>query len=90
MERYKQELEGNTKVAFIHVSHDRSDDAAQTWAESEGFPWLTILPDDAERSGLFEYKTRNAVPHYLLVDAAGEMLANSSAAAFSKIAELTE
>lgn len=89
MEQYNAVLAENPKVAFIHVSHDRDEDAAEEWAAQHSFPWLTVLPGDVDRSDLVEYKTRNSVPHYVLLDSEGNMLANSSSDAFGKIKELS-
>lgn len=88
MEKYNEKVAENPKVAMIHVSRDQSKDAAQDWAASLKFPWLTVLPKDTERSGLLEYRTRNSVPFYTMVDANGKEVANGSAAIFNKIAEL--
>jgi hypothetical protein len=88
VEKYNEKVAENPKVEMIHISRDREKDAAQDWAAAEGFPWLTILPDDAERSGLLEYRTKSVVPFYALVDANGEELATGSSAIFNKIAEL--
>ena len=73
---------------MIHVSLDSSEDAAEGWAVSNQFPWLTVLPKDVDRSKLKDYMTRNAVPHYSLRTADGEELANGSSAIFRKIGEL--
>lgn len=89
METYNRDIAQNPKVTFIHVSHDRDEDAAEEWAAKESFPWLTILPRDVEKSDLLKYKTANSVPHYILLDAAGNHLAGGSSAVFSKIASLT-
>ena len=88
MEKYKEVIANNPKVEFIHVSQDSSEDAAEEWAATAAFPWLTVLPDDVERSDLLEFKTANSVPHYVMLDVAGNKVANSSAEVFSKIAEL--
>lgn len=87
MESYKEVIESNPKVEFVHISRDRDDSAATSWATDVGFPWLTVLPRDAERSGLLEYRTANSVPHYVLVDSDGNTVANGSSAAFAKIRE---
>lgn len=88
MEKYTEVIAENPEVALIHISRDRSEDAAEEWAAENGFPWLTVLPDDAERSDLLEYRTRNSVPHYTLRTADGEELANGSSAVFTKLASL--
>lgn len=89
MEKFKESIADNPKVEFIHISRDQSEDSAEEWAAANGFPWLTVLGGDAERSGLLEYRTRNSVPHYSLRAADGTELANGSSAVFSKIAELS-
>lgn len=88
MEKYNKQIANNPNVELIHVSLDRSEDAAENWAESNQFPWLSVLPKDVDRSKLRDYMTRNAVPHYSLRTADGKELANGSSAIFSKIAEL--
>lgn len=75
---------------MIHVSRDRNDDAAEQWAADEGFPWLTVLPEDVERSDLLDYRTGNSVPHYALVDAEGNILTNGASQVFSELARLTQ
>jgi hypothetical protein len=89
VEQYNRDIAENPKVELIHISHDRDEDAAEEWAVKEGFPWLTVLPDDVERSDLLDYKIANSVPHYILVDAAGNRLADGSSAVFSKVKSLT-
>jgi len=88
VESYKEAIENNPKVEFIHVSRDQDEGSAASWAAEAGFTWLTVLHRDAERSGLLEYRSANSVPHYVLVDADGNAVANGSAAAFAKIREL--
>ena len=93
VEKYNSQIADTPNVEFVHVSLDQNDDAAEGWAEKEKFPWLTILPDDAEKSGLKEYKTTNSVPEYHLVDAEGNTIVAGSAgnaAAFQKIKEIAE
>ena len=90
MEKYNDKIADNPKVAMIHVSQDRDEKAAQAWAAQEGFPWLTVLPGDVERSDLSAYRTRPVVPFYALVDAEGNELATGSAAVFAKAEELSK
>ena len=88
MEKFNASIADNPKVTLIHISRDRSDGPAAEWAAKEGFPWLTILPDDVERSKLLEYRTRSSVPYYTMVDANGKEVANGSSAIFKKISQL--
>lgn len=93
MEKYKTVLAENTKTIMVHVSLDRSDDLAEKWAAKEGFPWLTILPDDTKGSGLKEYHTTGSVPCYVMLDKDGEVVvpgSPSGAACFEKAAELAD
>ena len=73
---------------MIHVSLDSSEDSAATWAADAGFPWLTVLPDDVERSDLKTYHTSGSVPFYTMIDASGEVLATGSLAIFKRVGEL--
>lgn len=88
MEQYKKEIADNPDVELIHISCDQSEAAAADWAAKNEFPWLTVLPADAKRSGLLDYRTRNSVPHYSLRSADGEELANGSADVFDKLDDL--
>ena len=88
MERYKEEIADNPKVEWIHVSRDQDNDAATAWAAEVEFPWPTVLPRDVDRSGLLEHRTGNFVPHYVMLDGEGKVVADDTAAIFSKIAEL--
>lgn len=90
MEKYNAELAGKANVAMIHVSRDQSEDSAEAWAAKEKFPWLTVLPDDVERSKLLDYRSGNGIPNYVLVDSSGNKIAEGSSGVFSKIAELSE
>ena len=56
---------------MVHISSDDDKAAASKWAGDVGFPWLTILPEDAEASGLNKLST-GFVPDYVLVKASGE------------------
>lgn len=74
---------------MIHVSLDRSEDAAEDWAVKEKFPWYTVVPDKVKRSGLMEYKLTNAVPEYALLSADGERLGSGSRV-FDEVKKLTK
>ncbi len=73
---------------MIHVSLDSSEDSAETWAAADGSPWLTVLPDDVERSDLKTYHTSGSVPFYTMIDASGEVVATGSSAIFKMVGEL--
>ncbi len=93
METYNKVVADNDKVTMIHVSLDRSKDLAEKWAAKESFPWITILPDDAGKSGLKPFHTTGSVPCYVLLDKDGEVVvpgSPSSQACFKKAAELAE
>lgn len=93
VETYNKVLADNNKVTMVHVSLDRSDDLAEKWAAKEGFPWLTILPDDVKGCGLSEYHTTGSVPCYVLLDKDGEVVVGgspSSQGCFAKAAELAD
>ncbi len=93
MEKYKSVLADTEKVVFIHVSLDRSEELAEQWAAKESFPWLHILPDDVEKSGLKQFHTTGAVPCYVMLDADGEVVVKGSAGStgvFNKASELID
>lgn len=74
MGKYNDKIAENDKVEMIHISRDRDENAAEAWAAKEKFPWRTVLPDDAQRTGLNDYRTANYVPFYVLVDKDGKPL----------------
>lgn len=90
MEKFNASIADNPKVEMIQYSYDRSDSAAKEWAQNEGFPWLTVLPDDTDRSKLKEYHTSRGVPFYTMLDKDGNSVATGSGAIFSKIAEMSK
>ena len=87
MEKYKDAVAENDKVDMVHISLDRDEKAAQSWAAVEQFPWLTILPQHVERSGLKSLIEVKGVPTYALVKADGEVVAKGMSV-FSKAKEL--
>ncbi len=90
MDKYNKEIANNPNVELIHISLDQSEDAAENWAATNQFPWLSVLPEDVDRSKLRDYMTANAVPHYSLRTADGQVVASGSSAAFREIAKLGE
>ncbi len=91
MEKYNKTIAKLDNVAFIHVSRDSDEDSAEEWAAKEQFPWLTVMKDKTEASGLGVYKTTKSVPEYHLIDGDGKTIvagSSSSTKAFAKIAEL--
>lgn len=72
---------------MIHVSLDQNLEAAAEWAASEKFPWLTVLPDDVDASGLNRFKNGNFVPDYSLVRADGKKI-GSGVGIFDKASKL--
>lgn len=89
MGKYNDAIAGNDKAEMIHISVDRSDDAAEKWAASAGMPWPIMLPKKANKSSLKKYAGRG-VPHYVLVDKDGKKITEGRGAVFSKLKELTK
>lgn len=89
MGKYNESIAGNDKAEMIHISVDRSDDAAEKWAASAGMPWPIMMPKKARKSKLKTYAGRG-VPSYVLVDKDGNKLATGQHQAFSKLKELTK
>lgn len=90
MKQFNDNIKDNPKVAMIHLSRDREEDAAESWAAEAKFPWLTILPDDIKKTDLLQYRTGNGVPHYVLVTSDGKPAARGSGAVFAKLKELNQ
>lgn len=74
-------------VEMVHVSLDQDEDAAESWAAKESFPWPTVMMSKMKRSGLDGYAPRG-VPNYKLISKDGEVVAEGKGAVFQKIAEL--
>ena len=90
MDKYNKLIAKSTNTTMIHVSLDKSEDAAETWATEAKLPWLTVLPDDVEKSKLHKFKKTQYVPEYNLVSKDGEILASGADACFKKIKELSK
>lgn len=93
VEKYKKHIAGTSNIEMVHISLDNSEDAAETWAAKEKFPWPTILPDKVDRSKLRDYKTTTSVPEYHLVDADGNTVVAGSPGGdgcFAKIDEVAK
>jgi hypothetical protein len=54
VEKYNSSIADNPKIEMIHISRDSDEDAAESWAADAGFPWLTVVPGDVERSKLMK------------------------------------
>lgn len=89
MEKYNKTIAGNSKVAMVHVSLEREKGKAEKWAAKEGFPWMTILPDNVQQSGMRDYKKTNFVPEYTLIDKDGKQIASGGGEVFKKAVALT-
>ena len=87
METYKDRVADDPNVELVHISLDDDQGDAERWASSVAMPWPTVLRDKLERSGLSEYSPRG-IPHYLLVDAQGNRVAEGHTAVFEKLDEL--
>lgn len=93
MEKYQKTIAKVPHIEFIHVSLDFENKDALKWAAADSLPWLTVLPDDLEKSGLLAYKENKLQPEYALVDKAGKALVPRSSDgydAFEKIKELNK
>ena len=83
-EQYKSEILTNPNVEMIHISLDRSDKAALSWAKSFNQPWPIMLPQGMDRKKLVDpYGVRGA-PTYILVDLEGKELARGKGPVFAK------
>ena len=88
METYKKDIASNPNAELIHMSRDRSEDAAAAWAKKESLPWPTLLAEDTDVDTLIRPyfpDGRMGVPTYILVDQTGKEVARGKAAAMAKI-----
>lgn len=90
MEKYNANIKDNPKVEFVHVSEDHDPAAAEAWAAETKMHWLTVMADDAEDNGLFEFKSIADTPFYGLLSPDGKEVAAGSDEIFAKIAELED
>lgn len=72
---------------MIHISFDSNAKASAAWASADELPWLTLVPENVEASGLLKY-SKGFVPEYHLVKADGEVVV-SGEEAFTKIKDLS-
>jgi len=82
---YKEKVENNPHVEWIHVSEDRNERDALAWAKKANMPWLTVLPKT--KTGLSKYES-DFVPHYVLVSADGKVLATGLSESIAAIGKL--
>lgn len=87
MKSYNNKIAPKKNIEFILYSLDSSDDSALDWAKKEKFPWAHILSDKHSKSGLSKYKKR-FVPYFVMIDGAGEILAEGKNGVFAKAEEL--
>lgn len=90
MEKYNAKIKDNPQVEFIHISEDHEKEAAEAWAAEAGLSWLTVMVEDAENNGLFDYKSVAETPCYTLLSPDGKEVVNGSDEVFAKIAELKD
>ncbi len=73
--KFKSKIADNPNVELIHVSADRSEDAALAWAKQEKMPWLTVLP--GKRTGIVGANYGGGIPRMILVDGSGKELGSA-------------
>lgn len=84
MESYQAKIAGNPAVELIQVSQDHDLGEAEKWAREAKLPWPVLLQKDIPEE-VMSYSPDGSVPDYVLVNSAGEVVANGKEAAFSKI-----
>ncbi len=87
MKSYNAEIATKENVEFILFSQDRTSRDALAWAKKENFPWAHILPRKHRASGLKKY-AKSYVPHFVLIDKEGKILAEGKQAVFAKVKTL--
>ncbi len=81
MADYREKIASNPKFEMIHISME--DEASHLeWASSANFPWPTI---NAEKAGEAIEALSEEVPGYVLLDRAGNVLANEKSVVFGKL-----
>ncbi len=68
---------------MVHISLDRTSDAALNWAKSFKQPWPIMLPDKTDKAKLINPYNINVVPTYILVDRNGKEIVRGKAAALA-------
>ena len=80
-------IKSNKNVELSMRSYDRDESKAQEWAKKEKFPWPHILKSDMNKCELTKFASRG-VPHYVLIDKSGEVLATGKQACQDRIANI--
>lgn len=88
MESYNQKIAPHPSVELIHVSRDQEVKDAEEWARKDKLPWPILLAEDIPAE-IELYSPDGSVPDYILVDAAGKVLATGKEAAFETIKSRT-
>ncbi len=84
MESYQTEIANNPAIELIHVSLDHDPGEAEKWAGEAHLPWPVLLRKDTPAE-VMAYFVSGGVPDYILVNSAGDVVANGKEAAFLKI-----
>lgn len=88
METYNDSIANNADVELVHLSRDRTEDAAEAWGAKEKMPWPTLMKDDTDGDALFRPyfpSGRMGIPAYVMVDHTGKEVARGKAAIMDKI-----
>lgn len=84
MESYHASIADHPEVELIQVSQDHDLGEAEKWAREAKLPWPVILQKDIPKE-VMAYSPKGFVPDYVLVNSAGEVVANGKEAAFLEI-----
>jgi len=86
--KFNTSVAENAKVEMIHLSLDRDEGEAKSWATRAKLPWLTMMHGDVQKTDLLSmFGPIRGVPTYLLVSADGEKVGTGSNV-FSKLGDL--
>ena len=90
MAKYNKIVKDNPKLEMVQISLDQNRGAAEGWAVKDKLPWFTILPADVKSSGLYDYKSTQYVPEYVLVAADGKVVKVKESKVFDEAAKRTK
>ena len=88
-ESYKTELEGRANVELVHVSRDSSEGDMERFFEPADPTFAAVRFSRVDSLKVAMQHYGNGVPHYVLVDADGKLLAEGKEASFAKAKQLT-
>jgi len=81
---YKTKIAKKSNIEFILLSRDNNEKAAITWAKKSRFPFPVVTFADQKNNFLLNKYAARGIPHFVLIDKTGKVLATRHASVSGK------